>query len=401
MLKKVFKVIVLLVVIGVFVLVGIKAKKKMAVIKKRMQHAPVFSKMEQLVQVTKAKRGNLTVKIPYFSHIETFQNTMISSQLPGRIIFLNKNEGDFVHTGEVIAKLDDRELQANLVAQKEKEASLQNTLLATKSLISGVKTSYYRWKKEYARDSVLRKKGVISQTALDATYDKYMKAKSQYDSLRNKIASINSQLKSIESSIDAIKVKISYTVIKAPFSGTIAQKYKEVGDVVMPSQPIYDLIDYTHLKLVWEAVQEDLSFIQKGLKVETSPIAIPDLTITRIYPRLTPNRMAKIECDFTTHNEKLIPGMSILAWLILKEYKNQVIIPEDSLIVENGKYAVFVYNDNKKPEYREVKVARIFKEKAVIAQGLNGNESLVIGSYLQWLRINRELNMKTLSKEIN
>ncbi len=210
MTKKIFKIILLGLVIGGIIFLAIlkvKQKKQQLANMKTIQVAPLP------VEVAKIKRGYLPITEHFLGDIKPVLSFKLSSKISGYLIKMDKYEGDVVKKGEVVAKIDPRQIQ-------EKIASLEAD-------IEGAKSDVITKRHIFERNTLLYKNQAIST-------QEYEISKTAYDiSL--------SRLKKLKSELSSTKVDLSYAIIKSPVSGIVLHRFKEPGDIIMPGTPIIEI----------------------------------------------------------------------------------------------------------------------------------------------------------------
>ncbi len=149
----------------------------------------------------------------------------IVSKVPGKVTGVFFNEGSTVKKGQMLVKIYDEDLQAQL-----QRAQIQEKLLAEK----------------LERQRVLLSKDAVSRESFDQLQTDYNVT----------VADIN-----------LLKVKIAETEVRAPFDGVIGFRYVSDGSYVQPSVKIAHLIDYSELKLEFAIPEKYVSQPLMGMKV--------------------------------------------------------------------------------------------------------------------------------------
>src|SRR5207244_776319 len=130
----------------------------------------------------------------------------VASKGTGRLVYLGVVEGDRVRAGQVIARIEDADVRAQLAqAQANVQVSRAELHDAERSL---------------ARERLLGDSGFSSQASLDA-------AEARYERVRAGIVSA-------EAAVEGAQVALENTVVRAPFDGTVLTKNADVGEVVAP-----------------------------------------------------------------------------------------------------------------------------------------------------------------------
>src|SRR5438477_10059364 len=167
----------------------------------------------------------------------------VASKGTGRLVYLGVVEGDRVRAGQVIARIEDADVKAQL-AQAQANVQLSRAELhdAERSL---------------AREPLLGDSGFSSQASCDA-------AEARYDRVKAGIAAA-------EAAVDAAQVALENTVIRAPFDGTVLTKNADVGEVVAPlaasafsKSAVVTIADLGSLQVEADVAESNLEAISAG-----------------------------------------------------------------------------------------------------------------------------------------
>jgi HlyD family secretion protein len=171
------------------------------------------------VRIGKVEKGELSRTVSAPGQIEPKTSVKISAQVQARIIALPFRENDTVRKGDVIVRLDARDLEASLLAARAR-------LKGEQARLEGSQAALARAESERARIQKLSASGDVAKSALEQADSEYLKAVST--------------LRSSESSIDEARAQIvraekdlENTVIVSPIDGTITSLDAEVGELVV------------------------------------------------------------------------------------------------------------------------------------------------------------------------
>src|SRR5437867_1970101 len=134
----------------------------------------------------------------------------VASKGTGRLVYLGVVEGDRVRTGQVIARIEDADVKAQLA---QAQANLQVS-----------RAELHDAQRSLARERLLADSGASSQASVDA-------AEARYERVKASIAAA-------EAAVLAAQVSLENTVIRAPFDGTVLTKNADVGEVVVPGTAV-------------------------------------------------------------------------------------------------------------------------------------------------------------------
>lgn len=179
--------------------------------------------------------------------------------------------------------------------------------------------------------------------------------------------------------------------VKAPIKGTVIRYYVDIGDSVipqepMPQEPVLNIAYMDKVKIVVNVGEKDISKLRKGEKVRVSVDAYPEESflgrVVRVAPAVDPrSRKVKVELEIENKDHRLKPGMFADVEIIYNEHKNVLVVPRIAVLEKEGRKILFTVEDDR-AKLREVKTGVSDEEKIEIVEGLTERESVVIeGNY--------------------
>lgn len=229
----------------------------------------------------------------------------INSKIPGRVVSLLVQEGDRVSKGQVLARIDNREIiaQANqakaniqaLAAQTAQAATVTSLQAETakasvdtaQAQLAKAKSDLALAENDYSRFSELVATGAVSQQLFDSYRTKYQVAQAAYSQAQASVnaaqaglkqtdvntaneAAMRSKLAQAEAALQQVEVSLDETEIRAPFDGIITAKYVEEGAMVSQGMPLVALQDPLDNWLNLKVKETDLSryTLQQPVKIQ-------------------------------------------------------------------------------------------------------------------------------------
>src|SRR5665213_2987239 len=282
------------------------------------------------VDVTKAQRQNIATYLSLDGQITPLQQSTLSMPQSGTVTAVYGNEGQRVHSGELLAKLDDSTLRAQLSQQLALAAQAQAQLsgqtlqgnitpsqasstvataaqqLATaKNNLSTAQAALANAKLVYDGDVTLYKSGYVAQTALEAAHAAYVQAQQTVNSseaaqqqatvaLENakaqgtnavpiqnqQIAGARATLKSAQAQVKLLRAQIVQTSLIAPFDGVITQRLLDPGGFAGPNQPILQISQVAHVYVNVNVPDNELGFVRKATPVTFTSTSVPGRTFS-------------------------------------------------------------------------------------------------------------------------
>lgn len=164
--------------------------------------------------------------------IQPAKDVKISPYISGEVVELFVKEGDFVHKGDPLAKIDPeiyistyQKIEASLKTAQANEANAKARLAQSKS-------QFVKAELDFNRSKTLWEKGVISDADFDAAKSSYEVAKSDVEAAGESYKSSQFQVSSARASLREAKENLNRTSIYAPNDGTVSKLSVEVGERV-------------------------------------------------------------------------------------------------------------------------------------------------------------------------
>lgn len=260
--------------------------------------------------------GIRTIKVS--GNIEAHQSVLSFADVQAPIIYLPFDEGRFVKAGTVLARVDPRlyirQLQIDRgnmdVARNQILVNQSNFVAAQKTVVSD-QLNVALTHSNYIRAARLIKVGAVSQQAYDEAYTTAAQATATLgrdEALlrveKQSVALAQAAFAAAKARVDLDRVTLSYTTLRAPFSGVLAVREAELGELAAPGVAIFTLDDLNHVWLRAYVNERNLGAIRFD-----EPVTVT----TDTYPgKKYPGRIAFIspQAEFTpktveTHAERV------------------------------------------------------------------------------------------------
>lgn len=252
-----------LVLLLVLLIVALAASRWMAERKAKqvLMSAPKTNPVVELAasDVVKAQMLDVTQGLAISGTVKAVNTAVVKARVAGELQGLTLREGDFVKTGQIIARIDASELEARVQQAREQAES-------AKAQVDVVQ-------RQYDNNKALVDQGFISKTALVTSLANLNAAQSTY--------------KAALAGADVAKKSVDDTVLKAPISGQVSQRMAQTGERVGIDARIVEIVDLSRLELEATLSASDATQIQVGqmavLQIEGSPKTIA-AKVVRINP---------------------------------------------------------------------------------------------------------------------
>lgn len=336
-----------------------------------------------------------------YSTVTPFRKGIVSSQASGPIVLISARAepGAQFQKGQELARIEDTRYQ---LALQKARATIEklDALLAIERNENEKRTALYGISKQrlllaqsdYERNLELFKKGIVAKKTLENAENElelrrteYERARSDTQSREARIESIQADLASARAEINRLQEDLADTVIRAPFAGVIGERFVEIGDLVVPSQKLFTVVEISSVKVVARFPSEFIGRIKTGISVEVTTRAYPQTlfngTLVHIYPEADPkNRTFAVEVS--VHNKRdpiLLPGMFARVRVPILTLDKAISVPRDALLEdERGFYLYAVERSTGTAQRKNVVLQDLGPEEAVVKEGIRAGETVVV-----------------------
>ena len=308
--------------------------------KDAQQAEPVAEEVVPSVTAEKVFVREVPQMSTYTSTVQAYVKNNIAPQSGSRIKKINVEVGDFVKKGQVLAEMDQIQLQQAELQMQNKEV-------------------------EYQRLKGLYEVGGLSKSDLDAIELSYKVSKTQYENL------------------------LENSVLRSPVNGVITARNYDVGDMYAMAAPLFTVEQIVPVKLLVAISESDYSKVKKGDKVEVVADALTgkvfDGKIKKIYPTIDPaTRTFTAEVVVNNPKKELRPGMFARVTVNFG-VNNNVVIPDVAVVKQQGSGERFVYvlNEDGTVTYQKVVLGRRIDAEYEVLEGLSDGAKVVTGGQIR------------------
>jgi RND family efflux transporter MFP subunit len=273
----------------------------------------------------------------------------VSTKATGRLEFLGVQEGSIVKAGDILARIENRDVSAT---QDQAQASLRAAKANLEQGLAELRDADSNLK----RSEDLANKNFISSSTLDG-------AKARYDKAKASVASLNGAIGVAEANVRATSVSVEQTLIRAPFDGVVLTKNANVGDIITPFSSAADskgavvnMADMSTLEVEADVSEISLSKISVAQPVEIQLDAFPDLRllgkVSRIVPTVDRSKATVlVKVEFVEKDKRVLPDMSAKVSFLSRELKAEERKPvtaaqTTAIAKRDGKDVMFVIDNN-------------------------------------------------------
>src|ERR1043166_8239304 len=297
-------------------------------------------------------------------YVSARRKAAVASKGTGQLVYLGVEEGDAVKKGQVIARLEDRDVMASLARARQNlrmnEADLHD---ARQSL---------------ERQKILLKRNLVAQ----ADYDT---AEARYNRVVSSIESARSAVKEAETAVE-------YTRIVAPFDGTVVNKNADVGEIVAPlagavssRAAVVTIAVLGSLEVEADVAEANLTRVFSGQPCVVTLDAYPDRHYPAFVDKIVPTAdraKATVMVKIKSYDSRVLPEMSAKIGFLPQEAAAQVerppvlAVPAAAVAERSGRQVVYEIRDGRAIEIPGTVGSRV-GTYAEIRSGLKAGDKII------------------------
>lgn len=365
------------------------------------------------ITTEKVKRGDITSLVTATGKVQPEIEIKISSEVPGEIVELAIRDGDFVHKGDLLVKVNPDTLDAQV---KQQEAALA----ATRASSAQRRAELLQAELDLSRTSDLYKKGFVTEDELD-------QAKTRVEVTKAALEAANFQIERQDMQLREATDKLAKASIYSPITGTVTRLNSELGDRVVGTgqfagTEILRVADLNNMEVRVQVSEADIVNVKVGqlAKIEVDAFSREEFTgtVTEIAnSALTSNERSQeqlttfeVRIRLDESEQVLRPGMTATADIETGTVTDVVKVPIGSVVVrpkrelekdddaseeDNGEdgdseeardeedsrvRVVFLFKDNK-AKLVQVETGIADMDDIEIKSGLSEGDEIITGSY--------------------
>jgi RND family efflux transporter MFP subunit len=301
----------------------------------------------------------------------------LAFRVGGRITERKVDVGDHVVAGQVLAKIDPNEQQANVTAA---EADVQSADAKLKDASSA-----------FDRQKLLLSRGSAMRADYDQAEEVFRTAQGFLDAAKAQLATARDAL--------------AQTVLRAENAGVVTARAAEVGEVVQPAQRVFSLAHDGPRDAVFNVNESAFGDqpVDRTVAIQINLVSDPAVTTTGKVREIAPTAQGvggtvavKVRLEQTP------PGMTLGAAVTGKaplSSRKAAVLPSTALFSDNGKSAVWVVDrQTRAVTLRPITIDRYETGKIVVAKGLEQGE-IVVTTGIQFLRPNQTVAVSDAAKQ--
>ncbi|MCP3139724.1 efflux RND transporter periplasmic adaptor subunit [Pyxidicoccus xibeiensis] len=353
----------------------------------------------RVVEVREPLPGEQQTELSAAGYVDSRRRSVIAPQVAGRLVDVAVEEGEPVKEGQVIARLDDRDARVALARAEAEVRAAEARLAAARAQAANARRTTERTRN-------LAKQGVIPRAEL-------LDVETAGSATSEELNAASAQLGVARRAREAARLMLSHTVVRAPFTGTVARKLADEGAVLAPAAlegtnlgGIIELVDLDALEVEAEVSEEQLSRIRAGQPALIFLDAFADQAfparVGTVRPAIDRSKAtATVMVRFQEVPKGALPDMGAKVSFLRSELPPDALdpkatpprVPATAVVDGEGGPAVWVVKDGKL-ERQPVRVGPRVGEEVALEQGPPAGTQVVAAPDARRLREGRRVKVE-------
>jgi HlyD family secretion protein len=367
--------------------------------------------------VSDVQQGSFNDYISLIGTVEPKTTIFLDVEEGGKVVEKVIDEGELVQKGDVIVRLQNNDLNLQILNTESQLAyqsnELRNTLInmeqqkiSNKQQLLNIDYELVRMKRNYEQNQKLFEKGYISKEQYLVSKENYELAQRDrelryermvQDSIfrENQKIQMNNSLKNMQQNLKMVQLRLENLDIKAPATGQLGTLNIEIGQQINRGERIGQLHILDNFKVV---AQVDEHYIDRVRRDLTATFERQDrqfdIEVAKVYPEVRDGRF-KVDLHFTGQTpDNLRTGQTYHIRLELGQPVEAVLLPRGGFFQSTGWQWVFVLDENgKSATKRNIRIGRQNPLYYEVLEGLNPGEKVITSNYEMFGR-NERIEMK-------
>jgi HlyD family secretion protein len=250
----------------------------------------------------------------------------IATKLPGRVKEVLVNEGDFVETDQLVARMDTLTLEAELRQAQAQVKEARNAKDTAVAVVAQRKSELTYAQNSLRRSEELLQRGFVSQQKLDADRTAELTAEAALTAARSRVVEAESAIEAALATVERVKTEIDDSALRAPRAGRVQYRLAEPGEVLPAGGKVLSMLDVSDVYMtvfVPEAPAGRLAIgAQARLVLDAAPqyVVPAQVTFVAADAQFTPKTV-----ETASERQKLVFRVKLqIAPDLLRKYRTRV-----------------------------------------------------------------------------
>jgi membrane fusion protein, multidrug efflux system len=319
------------------------------------------------VSTGKARIGRMRVEVLLTGSLRPKEQVEVTAKATGRVEKLTHQLGDYVKKGELIAELEDDELQQQVSRAKAALAVVAASARQREAELANSRANLERYQKLVKDGLASRVDFEEKQTALEV--------------VQAQLQLTEAQRGQAQAELNELLIRLEQTKIYSPMNGHIARRHIDQGALVTPSTPIVTLVNLSTMVTMANVPEHDVGRLRVGNLANIEVDAFADRSfqgkVARISPVLDPaTRSATVEVEIPNPENGLRAEMFARVKLDLGSTRDAILIPREALVYRGTQPGVFLL-DRQRAMFHAIETGGSMGDDVEVVGNLSAGTTIV------------------------
>jgi RND family efflux transporter MFP subunit len=343
------------------------------------------------VKVSAAFSGDLVVTLKSPGEAFAERKIFMKAEVGGEVKNLYAVEGKHVKRNELLLEIDDRRYRLNLEKlEAARLKSLSEMFLEKQFAVAepvaavpaGVLDKLNSAQAAFEKAAVAFDKGLLVRGQYDRARNEYEMALIEAGGKKDEIMATSKNLTQTEIEIKIAHMELDKTQIQAPFAGVVTDIKISQREHIDAGRELFTLVDLGRIKVKARVLESEIGKMQAGREVNLRFSAYPAIIFKGTVEAISPivnaeDKTCSVFIAMNNVGEEIKPGMHAEVEIAAEIYKNNLLVPQEAVLVRGGRKLVFVVEGDL-AKWRYVETGRENEQYVEIRDGVKDGEPVII-----------------------
>jgi multidrug efflux pump subunit AcrA (membrane-fusion protein) len=360
------------------------------------------------VQVTEAKRESIQRIVAGDAILYPADQAAVMPKISAPVRSFNVQRGDHVAKDQLLATLENRDLEAAVAESRELLAQAQSSQRTTTGAqipedatkarqdVASTKEALDAAQKVYESRKQLFEQGALARRLVEEANVAYVQARSQYDVAEQHLQALSrvsapeqskgaeAQTQAAQARYNAAQAQLSYSIIRSPIAGVVADRPLYPGEMAAAGMPLLTIMDVSRVIARANIPVAQAAAVHVGAsgKITQAEAGLElDGKVTVVSPAVDPNSTTvEVWLEAANPGEKMKPGATVRISILAETIPDAIVIPIAALLPsDEGGVQVMVVGPDSAAHEKKIDVGVREPEKVQIVKGLEAGEKVITG----------------------
>ena len=320
------------------------------------------------VEVGTPTTGDISAQLNIVGNLIGEATVDVVPRTAGRLVSVNVKLGDRVTRGQLLAKIEDQEVNEQVKQAEASYAVAQATIRQREADLKFSEINLERSKNLFQRQ-------LLPRQTLDDAEARQSASAAQLDLSR-------AQFSQAEARLEELRIAKGNTNIVSPVNGFVGKRNADPGAWASSQTPVVSVVDISSVRLVANVVERDLRLVNTGdpalVEVDAFPGESFKGRIARVAPVLDPaTRTAEIEIEVPNAGFRLKPGRYARMSVTIDSRTGATLVPKSAIVDYDGKRGVFSMTSDNKAQFKPLEIGIEDETRVEARNGVASGDTVV------------------------